>query len=58
VRIKKERGVVDMDSIVNFLYADGDVLMMLCHIISFIFGLETMAYLVGIIANITRTSKS
>jgi hypothetical protein len=46
-----------MDTIVNFLYADGDVLMFLCHIISFIFGLETMAYLVGIIANITRSSK-
>jgi hypothetical protein len=54
---KDESRCVKMDTIVNFLYADGDVLMTLCRIVSFVFGLESLAYLVGIIANIAKTAK-
>jgi basic membrane lipoprotein Med (substrate-binding protein (PBP1-ABC) superfamily) len=47
-----------MDLIVSFLYADGDVLMTLCNIVSFVFGLEALAYLVGIVAGIAKTAKN
>lgn len=46
-----------LDIIVNFLYADGNVLLCLCNIVSFIFGLEAMAYLVSIVSNIAKSSK-
>lgn len=48
----------NMNELINFLYADGDMLMMCCKLVAFIFSVETFAYIVRIIAEVAKCSKS
>lgn len=42
------------EGFVSMLYADGDVFMMICNIVIFIFVLECAAYFVSMIAAISK----
>lgn len=45
------------DELAAWLYSNGDVLMMLCKLLSFIFSLETFAYIVSLIAGIGKAAR-
>lgn len=46
-----------MDSLVNYLYSNGDMLMMACKVIVFVFSIETFAYIVSMIMGVAKCSK-
>lgn len=41
----------------EWFYSNGDLLMCFCKFLSFVFCMETFAYIVSIIANITKAAK-
>lgn len=45
------------DELATWLYSSGDILMMLSKLLSFIFCLETFAYIVSIIAAIGKAAR-
>lgn len=44
------------DELINWMYADGNILMFACRILTFVIALETMAYLVSILAGAAKTA--
>lgn len=44
------------DFMTNWFYSDGNVLMMLCKLVVFLFVMEVFAYIVSIISNATKTA--
>lgn len=47
-----------MESLVTSLYSDGNILMMACKIVVYIFSLESLSYLVSIVMGVARTACS
>lgn len=47
-----------MNDIVMNIYSDGNILMMACKIVVYIFALESLSYLVSIVMGVARTACS
>lgn len=47
-----------MNDLIDFLYADGNMLLMCCKLVAFIFSVETFAYIIRIITEVAKCSKS
>lgn len=45
------------EELATWFYSGGDLLMCFCKFFSFVFCMETFAYIVSIIANITKAAK-
>ena len=45
------------EELATWFYSGGDLLMCFCKFLSFVFCMETFAYIVSIIANITKAAK-
>lgn len=46
-----------MDEIVQYLYSDGDMQMMCCKLVTYIFALESFAYIISLILGVVKCSK-
>ena len=44
------------DGLIEWMYAGGDILMFTCRILTFAIALETMAYLVSILAGAAKVA--
>ena len=54
---RKELMQMGFDELATWLYSSGDILMMLCKLLSFIFSLETFAYIVSLVAGIGKAAR-
>lgn len=46
-----------MNDIVNYLYSDGNMLMCCCKLVTYIFALESFAYIISLILGVVKCSK-
>ena len=45
-----------ISQIAVYLYSDGNLLLTACKVIAFIFSLESLSYLVGIVMGVAKTA--
>ena len=53
----ERRCVMGFEELADWFYSNGDLLLCFCKFLSFVFCMETFAYIVSIIANITKAAK-
>lgn len=46
-----------MENLVQYLYSNGDMLLMACKLVVFVFSLETFAYIVSLVMGVAKCSK-